>query len=476
MERKFVFEPMCHKAGNPSGSKETFSDFIPPSCTKYRGRIFANGPQMNISFSFERCSTYFHCYSYWNCFPWQVRQGESLKSSLSTGPDIDTLKMSLITDRTSKTPKGYGKSDHFYESTKSNTEGKDEREFFKSSPPALEKPKNKPDGERLKYRRVSRSEKTKVSGDERPRRTGNTARVNLDVKESDSLAEVVGPCVDGKQENGRAKSKLEKKSLSMDETPKCIPKTISVSFDADKSDLPEKEVSQNGNAKKGSHLEEIGPRQGIVRRKERAVASDSSVAPGSHYERPRSARRWRGKSGRGRTSCERKSEFRDSGKDSNKNSPPSQSAVKQVRKDRLTEGKELSRLDDGDSSSRNATSSVDSVKTSNNQPPKGAMPSNQDYNCYFGQGRSLNKEFPSTKGRRSPRTNKSKACMPPPGFESVVASAGGYDHCTNYIPAPPSGVNKGVSQHRPPPGLSTTVKGKEPGRNPVVPSLSQIYT
>lgn len=399
-----------------------------------------------------------------------------MKSSLPTGPDIDNIKMNTISDHTNKTPKGYGKSNYFYESTESNTEGKDEREFFKSSPPALEKPKNKPEGERLKYRRVSRSEKTKVSGDERPRRTGNIARIDLDVKGSDSLAELVGPCVDGKQENGRAKSKLEKKSLSMDDTPKCTQKTVRVSFDADESDLPEKEVNQNANAEKGSHREEVGSRQGIVRWKELGVARDSSVAPGSHYERPRSARRWRGKSGRGRISCERKSEFRDSGKDSNKNSPPSQSAVKQVRKDRLTEGTELSRLDGGDISSRNATSSVDSVKTSNKQPPKGAMPSYQDHNFYFGQGRSLNKEFPSTKGRRSPRTNKSKACMPPPGFERVVASAGGCDHSTSYIPAPPSGVNKGVSQHRPPPGLSTTVKGKEPGMSPVVPSLSQIYT
>lgn len=401
-----------------------------------------------------------------------------MKSSLPTGPEIDNLKMNLITDHTSKAPKGYGKSNYFYESNKSNTERKDEREFSKSSqslggsPPTFEKPKNKPDGVRLKDKSVYRSEKTKVSGDER---TGKTARLNLDVKESDSLIKVVGLCVEDKQENDRAKSKLEK-SLSMDERPNCTQKTVMVSLDAEESDLPEKEVSPNVNSKKGSHREKDGPRQGtgeIVQRKELGGANDSSIAPGSHYERTKSARRGRGKSGRGRTSGERKSEFRDGRKDCNKNSPPSQSAVKRVRKDTITEGTELSRLDDGDSSSRNATSSVDSVKTSSKQPAKGAMSTYQDCNFSFGQGRSF-KEFPSTKGTRSPRTNKSKACMPPPGFERVVAIAGGCDNSTNYILAPPSGVNKGVSQHKPPPGLSTTVKGREPGMNPVVPSLSQI--
>ena len=347
---------------------------------------------------------------------WQVRQEESVKYSPPSGLQTDTTKTIPITDFSAgSVPKGSGKSKEFREPMNSNQnpERKDRKKFSKNSP------------SHRGSRRPLNNSRDKFKGDKR------------------------------------------ETNASGDERPKSTVKGVGLAIGSKESDLQEKEVSPSLNAKQVNFQAKTEHDQGtgrIIKRKDFVVACDR---PGSKGERPSSARRGRGKTERGRTWGERKSDFRDERRDWNKNSPASQLPVKQISETGITKGsmrKPSVRLDGDSNPSKHTISSVGSIEeTLDKRPEIGVNSSHKN-----GERTSVN-EFSSSKEATNSRNSKSKASIPPPGFESVVVGTGGCNQSTNEIQ---SEGNQRSAQPRPPPGLMTPAKGRDSGRSQYVSTLT----
>lgn len=345
-----------------------------------------------------------------------VRQEESVKYSPPSGLQTDATKTIPIADFSAgSVPKGSGKSKEFRESMNSNQnpERKDRKKFSKNSPP------------HRGSRRPLNNSRDKFKGD--------------------------------KREN----------NASGDERPKSTVKAVGLAIGSKESDLQEKEVSPSLNAKQVNFQAKTEHDQGtgrVIKRKDFGVACDR---PGSKGERPSSARRGRGKTERGRTWGERKSDFRDERRDWNKNSPASQLPVKQISETGITKGsmrKPSVRLDGDSNPSRHTISSVGSIEeTLEKRPEIGANSSHKN-----GEGTLVN-EFSSSKEATNSRNSKSKARIPPPGFESVVVGTGGCNQSRNEIQ---SEGNQRSAQPRPPPGLITPAKRRDSGTSQYVSTLT----
>lgn len=261
--------------------------------------------------------------------------------------------------------------------------------------------------------------KTLLTGDERPRSAEKKVREKLNVKESDEQENGFAPCSDdAKQGNNQTELASDKHTSVVGVSEKAA-----------------RDVSSGSN--------------------------DSSPTPNSHRERPRSAKRGRGKSGRGRTSGEKKREFQDGGKESNKNTTSSEVAVKKSSKIRSVEGvKPFLQTKSGGDSSKITSSSEEVVKqSSDTRQSEDVKTSLQKSGNNQGQTTSV-KETPSAKG--SSTINKKKPCMPPPGFANVVVDKRGCQESRNDFRPPPPGFEKRPPLSRPPPGLSKPIEGTEP--------------
>lgn len=149
---------------------------------------------------------------------------------------------------------------------------------------------------------------------------------------------------------------------------------------------------------------------------------NSSSPQNSYGQKPRSARRGRGRSGRGRSSAGSTHGSREGGRDANK----SRTSSGEVGK-----------------SSEEAGSS-ESVK---------AIPEKN------GRFQNQAKENPSDK--REETNNKDKVCKPPPGFENLKTDKGETRQSTNNS-RPPPGFEQLSTGPRPPPGLGLPVEGAGP--------------
>lgn len=305
-----------------------------------------------------------------------------------------------------------------------------------------------------------------------------------------------------KPEEGRfEKRRTEKKDLSEDDGRKTSEKKVVEKFDLNESDEYKNGFTLYVDAKQVKDQADVGaPDVGVtekVARDDCGARNDGNSKPNSNGERPRSAKKRRGKSGRGRRSDERKSDFQDGGKDSNKTatsalqvrSPdgakPSRRksstgefnrngaissgvSVKTTSEAQSEEGAKTSyKKNGGDFSSSNTTSTENFVKQAlNAQPLEGVKPFLQKNGYTHDQATSV-KEIPSGKGTST--RNKGKACMPPPGFESIVIGKGGSGQSTSDLQPPPPGLEKRPSQSRLPPGLSEPIEQTESSVSPSIP-------
>ena len=278
-----------------------------------------------------------------------------------------------------------------------------------------------------------------------------------------------------------------KNGLSGDDGPKSSEKKVK-KFDLNESDeqknVDPKQVKDQADA----DAPVVGVTEKVVRQ-DCGGNNDGNSKPNSNGERPRSAKKRRGKSGRGRRSDERKSDFQDGGKDSNKNatsasqfrSPDgakpsrrksstsesnrnsaisSEASVQTTSKAQSEEGAKTSCKKNSRSVSSNTTSTENVVKqTLAAQLSEGVKPSLQKNHGYTHDQATSAKEIPSVKGTST--SNKGKACMPPPGFESIVIGKGGSGQSTSDLQLPPPDFEKRPSQSRPPPGLSEPVERTE---------------
>ena len=148
----------------------------------------------------------------------------------------------------------------------------------------------------------------------------------------------------------------------------------------------------------------------------KGVSGNSNSSQNSYGERPRSARRGRGRSGRGRTSAGSKKESRDSTRDANNS--------------RTNSGEVVKRSEVAGPSERVS-------------PPLEKNGGVQD------QVNSL-QDNPNVRGERT--SKKDKVCKPPPGLENLKSDKKNGEQSSNGS-RPPPGFEQQSPRPRPPPGL-----------------------
>lgn len=332
----------------------------------------------------------------------QVRQEEIVpESKPPTEPETDTVtKIPIAEHIANDVPKRVDSEKEPSQSDdvmrKDKPERKDKKEFSKYSGPSrgprrpVDKTRNRSGEEKFKHYEQRRTDKKRPTACDRPESAEQEDKDKESAKEPDKQGSDFALWAETKPDGTRSEMESEKKS-SVTDTPGKEP--------GKEPGKDEKGVTGRGNNIKSSQ--------------------------NSYGERPRSARRGRGRSGRGKPSTGSANESRD--------------GVRNVNKSR-TFGEVVKRPE--------VTGPLENRKLpfEKNGRPQAQNNSRQENSC----------------GEEGRASKTDKVCKPPPGFENFQADKGGGEQSTNGHRLPPW-FKQHSTRPRPPPGLGNLAEG--PGQN-----------
>ena len=342
-------------------------------------------------------------------------------------PDLETVTDTVKTDSvvdpcTNKAPKRQNRTKEYNaegkhvhrqkpERREKNDFSKDTRPSKGHRRPAFDRAGNKSEEEKFKQEKQT-TEKRRAAVDSRPRRTEKKDEGKGATKSSEEQGRT-----DAGEKKVCAKSgvELERKTVKKDEDIVAIK-----SFEEQSKDAGEKQVKVKSGVEPDTKTsvadvsEKVASAEDISRKKD-----NNGSWQNSNGERVRSAKKRRGRSGRGRTLGEEKSEVQSGGRELNEKTTCSAHGEQQTAKPQP---------------SRNVKSYL-----------KTNACSKADATVNSKQGTSVRKDM---------------ACKPPPGFETKIVDKRGPEQFRNDPRRPPPGFETHPRRPRPPPGLGGPVEGR----------------
>ncbi|XP_020613572.1 serine/arginine repetitive matrix protein 1-like isoform X3 [Orbicella faveolata] len=388
-----------------------------------------------------------------------VRQEEtSPESEPPTGPETDTVTKNPIVENMANTvPKRVDAEKEASQAENVMRKDKPDRiekkEFSKYSRTSrgprrpVDKTRHRSSGEKFKHYEQRRTDKKRPTTCDRPESVEKEDKEKESAKEPDKQGSDCALWAETKPDGNRTELESEKKYPVVDTTGKDLSKDPGKGSGKDPGKGPGKDQGK-GSGKDPEKDPGKDPGKGPGKDPEKGPGKDAEKDTGkgprkdeggvtgrsnnikssqnSYGERPRSARRGRGRSGKGKPSAGSANESRDGVRNVNNSFTLSGEVVKRPEMTGPLESSKPSCEENGRPQAQNSSHEIN--------------PSGEE-------------------GRVS---KKGKVGKPPPGFENFQADKVGREQSTNGH-RPPPGFKQHSTKPRPPPGLGNLAEG--PGQN-----------